>query len=124
MGTKSYLAAILIYLKRFPINVLKIYRSFIQDINTNNLNRAIAISTIELAHDLNLRLVAEGVETREQMELLRSLKCDEMQGYRFNKPMPANELVELLANQTRKTHNLSALTTIILMGRTARERYH
>jgi EAL domain-containing protein (putative c-di-GMP-specific phosphodiesterase class I) len=124
MGTKSYLAAILIYLKRFSINVLKIYRSFIQDINTNNLNRAIAISTIELAHDLNLRLVAEGVETREQMELLRSLKCDEMQGYRFNKPMPANELVELLANQTRKTHNLSALTTIILMGRTARERYH
>jgi EAL domain-containing protein (putative c-di-GMP-specific phosphodiesterase class I) len=99
MGTKSYLAAILIYLKRFPINVLKIDRSFIQDINTNNLDRAIAISIITLAHNLNLKVVAEGVETREQMELLRSLKCNEMQGYLFNKPMPANELVELLASR-------------------------
>jgi EAL domain-containing protein (putative c-di-GMP-specific phosphodiesterase class I) len=89
----------LIYLKRFPINVLKIDRSFIQDINTNNLDRAIAISIITLAHNLNLKVVAEGVETREQMELLRSLKCNEMQGYLFNKPMPANELVELLASR-------------------------
>ncbi|WP_019499649.1 EAL domain-containing protein [Pseudanabaena sp. PCC 6802] len=87
------------YLKRLPINVLKIDRSFIKDINTNNGDRAIAISAIALAHNLNLRVVAEGVETREQMELLRSLKCNEMQGYLFNKPLPANELAILLANQ-------------------------
>jgi diguanylate cyclase (GGDEF)-like protein len=87
------------YLKRLPINVLKIDRSFVQEIVTNHLDRAIAISIVTLAHHLNLRVVAEGVETQAQMELLRSLKCDEMQGYLFNKPLPADELVKLLANQ-------------------------
>jgi diguanylate cyclase (GGDEF)-like protein len=87
------------YLKRLPINILKIERSFVQDINNSNLDRAIAISIITLAHHLNLRVVAEGVETQEQMELLRSLKCDEVQGYLFNKPLPATSLVELLVSQ-------------------------
>jgi diguanylate cyclase (GGDEF)-like protein len=87
------------YLKRLPINVLKIDRSFVRDINTNPLDKAIAISIVTLAHHLNFKVVAEGVETQEQMELLRSLKCDEMQGYLFNKPIPACQLTELLVHQ-------------------------
>jgi diguanylate cyclase (GGDEF)-like protein len=88
------------YLKRMPINVLKIHQSFVKDITTNPNDLAIAISIIHLAHSLNLKVIAEGVETVDQMELLRALKCDEMQGFLFNRPIPPAELAELLVNQT------------------------
>jgi diguanylate cyclase (GGDEF)-like protein len=81
------------YLKCLPINVLKIHQSFVRDITTNPNDFAIAMSIITLAHSLNLKVIAEGVETMEQMELLRSSGCDEMQGYLFNKPIPPDELV-------------------------------
>ncbi len=88
------------YLKSLPINVLKIDRSFIRDINNNPNDMAIAMSIITLAHSLNLKVVAEGVETKEQMEVLRSLNCDEMQGYLFNKPLPPGEFAELMQTQS------------------------
>jgi EAL domain-containing protein (putative c-di-GMP-specific phosphodiesterase class I) len=85
------------YLKRFPIDVLKIDRSFVRDITTDPDDEAICMSIIELAHNLNLRVIAEGVETEAQLGFLRLLKCNEMQGYLFSKPLPAKSFAQLLA---------------------------
>jgi diguanylate cyclase (GGDEF)-like protein len=88
------------YLKSLPINVLKIDQSFVRDITNNIYDQAIAISIITLAHKLNLNVIAEGIETKEQMELLRSFGCHEMQGFLFNRPIPSPEIIELLRNQS------------------------
>jgi diguanylate cyclase (GGDEF)-like protein/PAS domain S-box-containing protein len=84
------------YLKRFPIDVLKIDKSFVDDVTTNPNDAAIALSVISLAHNLNLRVIAEGVETREQMEFLAQRGCDEMQGYYFSRPVGAEAFTTLL----------------------------
>lgn len=86
----------LTYLKRFPINVLKIDQSFIQGITTNADDAMITAAIIGLAHNLKLKVIAEGVETEEQLAFLRSQQCDEAQGYLFSKPVPAPVLTELL----------------------------
>jgi diguanylate cyclase (GGDEF)-like protein len=87
------------YLTRFPIDVLKIDRSFIKgipdDASQINITRAI----IAMAHGLKLNVVAEGVETREQAELLRQESCDLIQGYLYGRPMPAEEFTQRLTNQ-------------------------
>ncbi|HZD60788.1 MAG TPA: PAS domain S-box protein [Anaerolineae bacterium] len=88
-------------LKRFPIDTLKIDRSFVRDITVDPDDAAIATAIITLAHSLHLKVVAEGVETFEQMELLHSLECDEMQGYIFSHPLPVEEATELLAGAGR-----------------------
>ncbi|MDF2500830.1 MAG: sensor diguanylate cyclase/phosphodiesterase [Anaerosporomusa subterranea] len=86
----------LIYLKRFPINSLKIDRSFIQDIHTNSEGSAIARAILALAKNLNHLVVAEGVETAEQFAFLQGLECDHMQGYLFSKPLPVDEITDVL----------------------------
>ncbi|MEI7612464.1 MAG: EAL domain-containing protein [Betaproteobacteria bacterium] len=86
----------LAYLSRFPIDVVKIDQSFICDITTNPVNAAIAQATIAMSHKLGKVVLAEGVETEEQMQYLRRNECDEMQGYFFSKPLPADELARLL----------------------------
>ena len=87
------------YLKRFPIDALKIDRSFVQDLPDRFEDAAIVRSIIQLAHGLNLRVIAEGVETRAQLDFLRAHDCREMQGFYFAHPTPAEELLMLLAEQ-------------------------
>jgi len=80
------------YLKKLPINRLKIDQSFIQEITTDSDSRAIVKAIIAMAHSLKLKAVGEGVETTEQLETLRSLGCDEMQGFLYSKPVPVDEI--------------------------------
>ncbi|MBF0291237.1 MAG: EAL domain-containing protein, partial [Nitrospinae bacterium] len=86
------------YLKRFPIHCLKVDRSFIRDIPANADDVAITSAIISMAHSLNLTVVAEGVETMEQLEFLRANACDELQGYLFSPPVPAPEMGKMLAS--------------------------
>lgn len=84
------------YLKMLPIDSLKIDKSFVHDIAVSPNEGAIAKSVISLAHKLNLLVVAEGVETKDQFELLKSYMCDKVQGYLLSKPVPPNEAEILL----------------------------
>lgn len=86
------------YLKRLPIDSLKIDKSFVQDVTTDPDDAAIVTAIVTMAHSLKLKVVAEAVETVEQLEFLRSLKCDRMQGYLFSKPLPAEEVTSLLVS--------------------------
>ncbi len=89
------------YLKQFPLKVLKIDRSFIQDNDTNKSGEAITSAIIFMGQTLNMEVIAEGVETEEQLNFLKSQFCDEVQGFLFSRPMPADELTKLL--NSRKT---------------------
>ncbi len=91
----------LAYLKRFPIQTLKIDKSFIRHIHDATEDQEIVRTIIALARTLNLTTVAEGVESKEQLELVREMGCDEAQGYVIARPMPAIELEKLLANQDK-----------------------
>ncbi|NHQ89886.1 two-component system response regulator [Janthinobacterium lividum] len=84
------------YLKRFPIDVLKIDKSFVDDVTTSSSDAAIARSVISLAHNLDMRVIAEGVETRAQVDFLTEHGCDEMQGYFFSRPLAADAFTALL----------------------------
>ncbi|WP_162356648.1 putative bifunctional diguanylate cyclase/phosphodiesterase [Metabacillus mangrovi] len=85
------------YLQELPIDVLKIDRSFINKINTSSQSNAILSSIISMARDLELEIVAEGVETKEQLEFLGSLKCPSIQGFYFSPPLPAAELGDFIS---------------------------
>jgi predicted signal transduction protein with EAL and GGDEF domain len=86
----------LAYLAKLPVQVLKIDRSFISTIHDNADATTLVSTMISLAHSMRLKVVAEGVETEDQAKILRLLRCDEMQGYLFSKPVPAAQLVALL----------------------------
>lgn len=86
----------LAYLKRFPLDALKIDRVFIKDITSNHEDAAITRAVIVLAHELGLKVIAEGVETVDQLELLVTYGCDQMQGYLFSKPVISDECAAMV----------------------------
>ncbi len=85
------------YLKRFPLDTLKIDRSFIKDIMTDSSDAAITKATIGLAQGLELTTIAEGIETKEQLTFLRKQGCDQIQGYFISRPVPAEKVEQLFA---------------------------
>lgn len=87
------------YMKQLPVDKLKIDRCFIIDLATDAADQAIVTSTILLAKSLHIGVVAEGVEAAQQLALLREAGCDEIQGYYFSRPVPADELAQLVAEQ-------------------------
>jgi len=89
------------YLKRFPIDELKIDRSFVTDVTNGGKDAAIAMSIIELGNQFGMRVVAEGVETREQAAFLLRHRCPIQQGFLFSRPLPAKEFAALLAQNDR-----------------------
>jgi EAL domain-containing protein (putative c-di-GMP-specific phosphodiesterase class I) len=84
------------YLRQFPFDVLKIDQCFVRNISNISHNRTITEATIQMAHNLNLEVVAEGVETSEELNFLVRRGCDVAQGYLFSRPVPALELEGLL----------------------------
>ena len=86
----------LAYLRRFPIDTLKIDIAFIREVTSNPQDAAITRTIIELAHSLELRVVAEGVESQAQLAFLKAAGCDQIQGYLFSRPLPMQELERLL----------------------------
>jgi len=88
------------YLSRFPVDRLKIAQCFIKDLGRGRVNEAIVRATIGLGRELRLRVIAEGVETREQLDLLSTWGCAEVQGFYFAKPLPAEEIETLLRKGT------------------------
>jgi len=89
-------------LKQFPVCRLKIDQSFIRDVPTNPDDKAIAMAVISLGHMLNLKVIAEGVETEQQLAFLRENECDEAQGYLFGRPVSSDEIVTLLNRAVRQ----------------------
>lgn len=91
----------LAYLKRFPLDTLKIDREFVRDCVSDPNDAAIAQSIVSLAHNLSLKVVAEGVESEQQLNFLASVGCDEMQGYYFSRPVPEMDCTRMLADGRR-----------------------
>jgi len=84
------------YLAKFPLSTIKVDRSFVKGITTNRGNAAIVSATIALAHSLRLQVVAEGVEEQPELDFLRGLRCDTIQGYYYSKPLPASEFASFV----------------------------
>jgi EAL domain-containing protein (putative c-di-GMP-specific phosphodiesterase class I) len=89
------------YLRRLPINSVKIDKSFVEDLPNNPEAVAVATAIISMTHSLNLEVIAEGVETDEQLEFLRKNHCDLIQGYIFSRPLPADQFQSLLREERR-----------------------
>ena len=91
----------LAYLKKFPVRELKVDRSFVSGIADNHDDRSIAIAVINMAHALGLRVVAEGVETTEQFDVLKEEGCDIVQGFLFHRPLSAKDFEKVLCAAER-----------------------
>jgi EAL domain-containing protein (putative c-di-GMP-specific phosphodiesterase class I)/GGDEF domain-containing protein len=87
------------YLKNLPIDTLKLDRLFVRDFEHNKNDIAIIKSMIQLGHELNLNVIAEGVETQEQLDVLRELECDQYQGYYHSQPMAKEKIIERVKNE-------------------------
>ena len=105
-------------LRRFPIDVIKVDRSFIQGIDSNPRDATITANVVNLAHSLGLLTIAEGIETDEQLSSVRGYGCDQAQGYLFGRPVPADELAEVLT-ATRDGSPLRTMTDMVPRVRAA-----
>jgi len=86
----------LAYLKQLPVNELKIDKSFVLDMDTNENDKIIVQSTINLGHNLGLKVVAEGIERHRHLEIARQFGCDQVQGYLFCKPLNSDQFIKFL----------------------------
>ena len=102
------------YLKRFPIDTLKIDKTFVSDVCKDPHDTAIVRAIINLGHALDLTVIAEGVETKEQLQYLSALECDVVQGFLFSKALPATAFEELLIEQRRVTCERDVAATVPL----------
>jgi len=89
------------YLKQFPFDILKIDQSFIRNVTVDSKNAAITMAIIQMAHNLNLKVIAEGVETEGELQFLSMHQCNELQGYLFSPPVPAPKFEEFLSTDKR-----------------------
>lgn len=96
------------YLKRFPVNMLKIDQSFVQDVMSNPDSAAVTNAIIALAKSLRLKITAEGVETKEQLDYLQMQGCEEGQGYYFSRPVPADRITPMLQKSSRQMEIIAA----------------
>lgn len=104
------------YLKRLPIDTIKIDKSFIRDIKTDANDAAIITAIIKMSHSLNFKVIAEGVETADQLAYLKQYDCDEMQGYYFSKPLTAEAFAALLSSEKTLDDIPSGISDDGLMG--------
>lgn len=88
----------MMYLKRFPVTNLKIAQPFVQDMETSPADKALVTTMISMGHSMGMSVIAEGVETSGQLAALQKLRCDEIQGYLFSRPLPAEEFTAMLKN--------------------------
>jgi diguanylate cyclase (GGDEF)-like protein/PAS domain S-box-containing protein len=97
----------LAYLKKFPLNTLKIDKAFVDDIEESEQGRNMVATIVTIAHNLGMQVVAEGVETNQQLNFLSGLRCEQLQGYLYSKPLPENDFQKyLLSHQiTNKSTN-------------------
>jgi len=100
------------YLRKFPFDTLKIDQSSTRDMVCNNESRAIVDSTLGLAHKLGMVTVAEGVETLEQMKLLRAMNCMRIQGYLINRPHPSSEIPAMLTKLPIEAKDLQGVSQL------------
>lgn len=96
----------LAYLKRFPIDVLKVDRSFVSDIPEDKTDMAITSAVIAMAHKLSMKVVAEGIETQEQLDFLRENNCDDGQGYLLSRPLTLPQLHHFLVNHHKQAEKI------------------
>jgi EAL domain-containing protein (putative c-di-GMP-specific phosphodiesterase class I) len=108
------------YLQRFPIDKLKIDRSFIRDLNSNADDASIVRAIISLAHGLRLKVVAEGVESAAQLELLKRMGCDQYQGFLHSPAVPAAEVETIVAENLAQIRAMSLPGTDRTYGKLAR----
>ena len=106
----------LAYLKKLPVSSIKIDKSFVRNMEHDRDNAIIVRSIIDLGHNLGLKVVAEGVETQEAQNMLRSFDCDEMQGYYYSRPIPADAITKYL-----KTPPVQSVTTRTVEDRSSTE---
>lgn len=102
----------LAYLARFPVTTLKVDRAFLIGIEDDTVNQAIVSAVTTLAHRIGVRVVAEGIETARQLEVARSLGCDEAQGFLISRPLPVDEATIWLAGQRRRPQLLRPVTRV------------
>jgi len=103
------------YLRSLPVSAIKIDQSFVRDLSELQGTSPIISAIVGIAHGFGLHLLAEGVETAEQLNILSSLGCEEMQGYLFSRPVPADEIKDLLAGKTWLPAELAQAETQFLL---------